>query len=129
MLRKILAYSLLIIHLAFIAVSGLPGILFMIGCGSQNQTREDLPLFSGNSPLTGDIAFLRALIERAKEKDEKDQKPVMPERPNAQPVLYYIQSNLYSNLILHSISWKFVPFTGDIFSRFLRIPSPPPRFF
>ena len=128
MLHKLLAYNLLLIHLTIVMLSGLPGWFFIVGYHHHDVTFDESQIFSDEKPLTGDITFLRALIERAKETDEKATKPVAPERPASSPVLYFmLLGNPFSPLLV-SEKREFLSYNSTIFVRFLRIPSPPPRF-
>lgn len=52
MIRKLLAYHLLFIHLAFVMLLGLPGWFFVVGYHNKDVTFVESQIFSGDRPLT-----------------------------------------------------------------------------
>ncbi len=128
MIRKLLTYTLLLIHLAFLILPEIPFVMYLMGHSQKHPQTADAHFISGDRPLTGDITFLRALIERTKETNKKTEKPIMPERVTPNFVLFYHCLAAAPYHLLKGEKWIFMPFQDEVISRYLTTPSPPPRF-
>lgn len=129
MFKKTLTYHLLFIHLAFLLLPEAPFWLYLARYGRVQESFTESNVIKGDRPLTGDITFLRALIERAHEKDDQAEKPILPERNAPSFVLYFSDLSSFCSKILFCDKLTFTPYTSKTISRFLIIPSPPPKFF
>lgn len=129
MLKRLLAYNLLVIHLAFLILPELPFYLYFMGYGQTQEKTTNVLALSGDRPLTGDITFLLAIIERTQDIEKNAEEPILPERAAPNFVLYFNPLFSLSDFVLQFNKLEFVPFESKVLSLFLTIPSPPPKLY
>ena len=100
-----------------------------MGYGQTQEKTNNVLALSGDRPLTGDITFLLAIIERTQDIEKNAEEPILPERAVPNFVLYFNPLFSLSDFVLQFNKLEFVPFESKVLSLFLTIPSPPPKLY
>ncbi len=126
--RRYIASLLAILHLAFII---LPEIQLWRYIGMQLESNYSVHTTVHNDsvlPLTGDITYLNALLARAKEHNDDENKAKFPENNISHTSLIYLPGSSLFNL--NDFPKMLVSYyeSESFFIDWLkRIPSPPPK--
>ena len=126
MFKKVGIISFLAYYLVFMILPNLPLVKYYYG---QFKYNKDIQIIvnSDSQVLIGDICFLKALIDRTSEcEDKKDEAPPEPNSGNSN-LIYLIAefsnfNDLYSNKDI-----KFQITSELLTYRYLQTPSPPPK--
>lgn len=129
MKRAATAYLLCLLHLAFIVMPELQLWQYISFLSHQQLTNETVFKRDSSSPLTGDIAYLSALVKRTIEtQDDNKQENTVPETTVSHTGMIYLASDAFNNDFLHckelnlTAVYNRIPLIGII-----RILAPPPR--
>lgn len=128
MKRAAIAFGLCLLHLAFIALPEVQLWQYIAFLSRQPKSNETAFNNKSNVPLTGDYAYLNALIDRAKDSQENNTENTVPEVSISHTGLIYLVSEAFNNDFLHcrKLSWAVIynriPLDG-----ILRILAPPPK--
>ncbi len=129
MKRRVIAGILLSLHLAFVFLPELQiwQYLYLISGMEQSQvinfSKDD------NHPLTGDIAYLSALIKRSGEDDEQENKTTdIPETTISHTGLIYLPvENLTETIISKELSSKYFYYATNLIFYPKKVNTPPPK--
>lgn len=128
MKRAAIAFGLCLLHLAFIALPEVQLWQYIALLSKQSKSNEIAYSRNCNSPLTGDITYLNALIERAKDSQENKQESKIPEITISHTGLIYLVEEAINNQLLYckklcwAIIYNQIPLEG-----ILKILAPPPQ--
>jgi len=129
MKRAAIAYSLCLLHLAFVVMPEVQLWQYITFLSHQQPTNETVYKKDSSSPLIGDIAYLNALVKRGKETQENSkQENTVPETVVSHTGLIYLVEEAFSNELMHckmlnrAIIYSRIPLDG-----ILKILAPPPK--
>jgi len=128
MKRAAIASVLCFLHLAFILLPEVQVWQYIVLLSHQQPTNEISFNKDNNSPLTGDITYLKALIDRANDSQENQNENTIPEISISHTGLIYLASEasncdfLYCKKLSWSLTFNKIPLEG-----MLRILAPPPK--
>ncbi len=128
MKRAAIAIGLCLLHLAFIALPEVQLWQYIALLSHQQKSNEITFSKKSNSPLTGDITYLNALIDRANDSPENQKENTIPEISISHTGLIYLASEasncdfLYCKKLSWSLTFNKIPLEG-----MLRILAPPPK--
>ncbi|MDO8899441.1 MAG: hypothetical protein Q7V19_17440, partial [Bacteroidales bacterium] len=97
MIRRFLAYGLLLLQLTMIILPEVPYLVYLHQHGVRHIRIDDSCSFSNEKPLVGDITYLKALIDRALESADNTEKQKLPERHVNTGSLVYLVNESYDN--------------------------------
>ncbi|MBU1368851.1 MAG: hypothetical protein KJ578_13965 [Bacteroidetes bacterium] len=128
MKRPAIAALLCLLHLAFILLPEVQ-VWQYIALLSQQQTSNEISFNNDSkSPLTGDITYLKALIDRSKESADAKQQNKIPETTVSHTGLVYLPFAEEFNKLLNCKSVNnFTAYTKNPRCGISRVLSPPPR--
>ena len=129
MKRAAIAYSLCLLHLAFIVMPEVQLWQYIAFLSHQQLTNETVYKRDSSSPLIGDMAYLNALVKRGKETQENSkQENTVPETVVSHTGLIYLVAEAFNNELMHceKLNWAIIynkiPLDG-----ILKILAPPPK--
>lgn len=129
MIRRVIAFGLFLLHLAFIALPEVQLWHYIALLSHQTKSNEIAFNKKSNSPLTGDHTYLNALIDRAKDSPESQQEKSIPEITISHTGLIYLAAEVFNCDLLHyrklncPVIYNRIPRDG-----ILQILAPPPKF-
>ena len=128
MKRAAIAYFLCLLHLVFITLPEVQLWQYIAFLSKQPKSNEIAYNRNSNSPLTGDITYLNALIDRANDTQENQQEKTVPEISVSHTGLIYIVEEAFNNDLLQCVKldWK-LTFNKIPLDGILRILAPPPK--
>ena len=95
--RTLLALVLCILHLAFIILPEVQLWPYLNAIASHQKNNEVSINKTHQSPLTGDITYLKALVERSKKMDDTKKENKIPETTVTHTGLIYLPSETTDN--------------------------------
>lgn len=129
MKRTLAASILCLLHLAFIIVPEVQIWPHLNKIVSHNKVNEVSVSKSKKSPMVGDIMYLTALIERAKNTDDSKEKNTIPEITISHTGLIYLHTrDTDINLLFCEKVNHFIDFQQHTICGIRENTSPPPKF-
>ena len=101
-MKRALAASLLcMLHLAFIVMPEVQLWPYLNAIAGQQKSNEPSINKSQKSPLTGDITYLKALVERSKKMDDTKKENKIPETTVTHTGLIYLPCETIDNSLFY----------------------------
>jgi hypothetical protein len=101
-MKRALAASLLcMLHLAFIVMPEVQLWPYLNAIAGQQKSNEPSINKSQKSPLTGDITYLKALVERSKKMDDTKKENKIPETTVTHTGLTYLPCETIDNSLFY----------------------------
>lgn len=129
MKRAATAYLLCLLHLAFVVMPEVQLWQYIVFLSHQQISNETVYKRDSSSPLTGDIAYLNALVKRGKETQESNkQENTVPETVVSHTGLIYLVVEAFNNEPMHckKLNWAII-YNRKPLDGILKILAPPPK--